>query len=183
MYSKFLACFFRWPLIYGGTELAYSNVYGITILKSNKTRYPWAKMLTWVNSYKSLIQHFLGSQWQWQQIKMSNLHTFLYLVEDYSTNDYKKSYAQIRQQLQQNFIFPIISLWKPRCHSNQSVYAAAVKNNNFLEANAMNISAKFQLHPPYSFWEVDFFNIFRKVSLLVTMTTNPIERFGQKVYV
>ena len=43
------------------------------------------------------------------------------------------------------------------CHSNQSVYATAVNNNDFVEANAMNISAKFQLYPPYSFWGVDFF--------------------------
>ena len=33
------------------------------------------------------------------------------------------------------------------CHSNQSVYATAIKNNILVEANAMNISAKFQLRP------------------------------------
>ena len=33
------------------------------------------------------------------------------------------------------------------CHSNQSAFAIALKNNIFVEANAMNISAKFQLHP------------------------------------
>ena len=31
------------------------------------------------------------------------------------------------------------------------IYATAIKNNIYVEANAMNISAKFQLHPPYSF--------------------------------
>ena len=35
------------------------------------------------------------------------------------------------------------------CHSNQSAYATAIKNNIFAEANAMNISATFQLHPSY----------------------------------
>ena len=46
------------------------------------------------------------------------------------------------------------------CHSNQSAYATAIKNNIIVEANAMNISAKFQLHPPYSFWGVDFLIFF-----------------------
>ena len=31
-----------------------------------------------------------------------------------------------------------------------------IKNTNFVEANVMNISAKFQLHPPYGFWGDDF---------------------------
>ena len=38
------------------------------------------------------------------------------------------------------------------------------KNTYFVEANVMNdvmnISAKFQLHPPYGFWGDDFFNMF-----------------------
>ena len=66
----------------------------------------------------------------------------------------KTNYAQIsaiRQQLQQSLFFPIISLWKPSCHSNQSAYATAIENNNFVEANAMTILSKFQLHSPYSF--------------------------------
>ena len=36
-------------------------------------------------------------------------------------------------------------------HSNKSAYATAIKNNSIVEANAMNISAKFQIYPPYSF--------------------------------
>ena len=59
--------------------------------------------------------------------------------------------SAIRQQLKPIFIFPIISLWKLSCHSNQSAYATAINNNTLVEANAMNISAKFQLYPPYSF--------------------------------
>ena len=42
------------------------------------------------------------------------------------------------------------------CHSKQSAYATAIKNNIFVEANAMNISAKFQLYPIYSFEELIF---------------------------
>ena len=76
------------------------------------------------------------------------------------------------QQLKPIFIFPFISLWnfKYLCNGNK----INVKDN------AINISAKFQLYPPYSFWEVDFF--LRKFSLLVAGQTNQIERFGQKVY-
>ena len=33
------------------------------------------------------------------------------------------------------------------CHSNQSAYAIAIKSNTFVEANAMNISAKFSFIP------------------------------------
>ena len=36
----------------------------------------------------------------------------------------------------------------------------------------MNISAKFQLHPPYGFWGDDFFP--RKFSFSVAMATNQI---------
>ena len=37
------------------------------------------------------------------------------------------------------------------CHSNQSAQASAIKNNAFVEANAMHISGKFQLYRPDSF--------------------------------
>ena len=34
------------------------------------------------------------------------------------------------------------------------------KNTIYVEANVMNIYAKFQLHPPYGFWEKRFLNFF-----------------------
>ena len=37
------------------------------------------------------------------------------------------------------------------CHSNESTCIMAIKNIIFVEANVMNISTKFQLHPPYDF--------------------------------
>ena len=40
-------------------------------------------------------------------------------------------------------------------HSNQSVYAKEIKTK-FVEANAMNISAKLQLYLSYYFSRVDF---------------------------
>ena len=53
------------------------------------------------------------------------------------------------------------------------------KNIIYVEANVMNIYAKFQLHPPYGFWEEDFW-IFLKIfkfSLSVAMATNQNQRF------
>ena len=46
------------------------------------------------------------------------------------------------------------------CHSNEITWAKAIKNKHFVEANVMNISAKFQFHAPYGFW---FFNIFSQI--------------------
>ena len=46
----------------------------------------------------------------------------------------------------------------------------------------MYMYAKFQLHPPYGFWEEDFWIIFRKFTLYVAMATNQIQRFGQNSY-
>ena len=37
------------------------------------------------------------------------------------------------------------------CHSNQSSYPTGIKNTTFVEANVLNMYAKFQLHPPYGF--------------------------------
>ena len=37
------------------------------------------------------------------------------------------------------------------CHSNKSTWATIIKKKNYVEANVMNIYAKFQLHPPYDF--------------------------------
>ena len=37
------------------------------------------------------------------------------------------------------------------CHSNKSTLATTIKNVIHVEANVMNIYAKFQLHPLYGF--------------------------------
>ena len=57
-----------------------------------------------------------------------------------------------------------------------------IKNISYdVEANVMNIYAKFQFHPPYDFWE-DFLILVRKFTLYVAMATNQIQRFGQNLY-
>ena len=37
------------------------------------------------------------------------------------------------------------------CHINKSTWATTIKNISYVEANVMNMYAKFQLHPPYGF--------------------------------
>ena len=56
------------------------------------------------------------------------------------------------------------------------------KNIIYVEANVMNMYAKFQLYSPYGFWGEDCLMIFRKITLYVAMATNQIQRFGQNSY-
>ena len=54
--------------------------------------------------------------------------------------------------LNQHFHFSRYKLMETlSCHSDESTGAMAIKNILFVEANVMNISAKFQLHSPYGF--------------------------------
>ena len=48
------------------------------------------------------------------------------------------------------------------CHSNESTWAMAIKNIIYVEANVMNMYAKFQLHPLMAS-EEKIFNIFSKI--------------------
>ena len=57
------------------------------------------------------------------------------------------------------------------------------QKHNLIEANVMNVSAKFQLHPPYG--SEDFFSFLfsRKFKFSVAMTTNQSQRFRHNLYV
>ena len=78
------------------------------------------------------------------------------------------------------------------CHSNTNTWAIAKKKKKkkkkklfvlFVEANAMNISAKFHhCYPSYSFWEDDFLIFFSQIKPFA-MATNQVQRFRQKWYV
>ena len=48
------------------------------------------------------------------------------------------------------------------CHSIESTWTTTIKSLIYVEANVMNIYAKFQLHPSYGFLE-DFGKIFSKI--------------------
>ena len=60
------------------------------------------------------------------------------------------------------------------CHSDESTWTTAIKNIIFDEANVMNSSVKFQLHPPYGFWGDDFQIFFRKGLGLQTHLIGPV---------
>ena len=69
--------------------IMYSLLYKLTL--NIITRGPRATMLTWVNSYKNILDF----QLPWQQIKMRNLYNFFMLGGGYSTNIYKKGSVKI----------------------------------------------------------------------------------------
>ena len=53
----------------------------------------------------------------------------------------------------------------------------------YIEANFMNMYAKFQLHPPYGFWGEDFFFFLMfTFTIYNAMATNQIQRLGQNSY-
>ena len=42
-------------------------------------------------------------------------------------------------------------MYMENCRNNESTWATTIKNIIYVEANVMNIYAKFQFHPPYGF--------------------------------
>ena len=52
------------------------------------------------------------------------------------------------------------------CHSNESTRATSTRNVTFVEATNVNISAKFQLHTPYGFWD-DFEKLLANLAFLL----------------
>ena len=58
---------------------------------------------------------------------------------------------------------PYKSMETSSYHSNQSSWTKKIKNTNFVQANVISMHAKFQLHPPYGFWEEDFWIFFSKI--------------------
>ena len=59
------------------------------------------------------------------------------------------------------------------CHSNKSTWAMTIKNTIYVEANVMNMYAKFQLTAS---GEKIFEHFFRKFTLHVAMASNQIQR-------
>ena len=55
------------------------------------------------------------------------------------------------------------------------------KNTLFVEANVINMSAKFQLHPLMASEEIVFEYFFREFNLSVAMATNQIHMFGKRL--
>ena len=68
------------------------------------------------------------------------------------------------------------------CHSNESTWAMTMKTKIYVEANVMNMYAKFQLLSLTASEEKIFEYFFQKCTLYVAMATNQIQRFGQNTY-
>ena len=80
-------------------------------------------------------------------------------------------------------IFQITSRGKLKLTLQPKYLSNCNKNTIFVEANAMNSSAKCKVHPPLWLLRSWCFSIFCKFSLLVAMATYQIEKFGLKWYV
>ena len=71
-------------------------------------------------------------------------------MEDFSINISVKKKSNISSETAEtvNFQFSHYkSMGTISCHSNQSSYPTGIKNTTFVEANVLNMNAKFQLHP------------------------------------
>ena len=89
------------------------------------------------------------------------------LVEDYSRNISEKhlsKYLQWDKIKAYYLISHCKSMETIGCHSDENTWATAIKNTAFVEANVINISTKFQLHPPYGFWGEDFIIFFANLA-------------------
>ena len=143
-----------------------------------------------MTSKKKIFEYFffqnLTFRLPWQPIKINDLDKIHRvcrgLLQEYFCKTLSKYLHEIAINL--NFHFSHCkSMEILSCHSNQSAWATATKNNIFVEAIVRNNSAKFQLYPPNSFWGADFLIFFfRKFTLYVAMATNQIQRFRQNSY-
>ena len=132
------------------------------------TRGPWATMLTWENSYKNLIQYFKLSV----AMAASQNEEFVQLLYAWwrtTQETFIKKFCQntcSEIAIKTYFHFSHYkSMETLSCHSDEITWAMAIKNIIFVEANVvMNISAMFQLHPPYGFWGDDFLFFFANLS-------------------
>ena len=100
------------------------------------------------------------------EICMMAHHSFATIMFQKKKKKKKKEEKQLSKMYCQNTCNEIainvnshFSHYKPMetlsCHSRKSTWAMTIKII-FVEATVMNIAAKFQLCPPYSFWGDDF---------------------------
>ena len=113
-------------------------------------------MVTWVNSYKSLNQHFrlsiaMSTNQNEEFIQLLYawwMTTQQTILKMFCQNTCTCSETAIKTYFHFSHYKSMETL---SCHSNESTWATATKTI-FVEANVMNISAKFQLHAAYGFW-------------------------------
>ena len=91
----------------------------------------------------------------WQPIKISDLDKIHMVGRGLLQKHFCKTFFQnicINTEINANFhFFDYKSMETLSCHSNERTWAMTIKNIIYVEANVMNMYAKFQLHPPYGF--------------------------------
>ena len=128
---------------------------------------------------------YLTFQLPWQPIKINDLDKIHMVCRGLLQEHFCKTFVKIsaNTEINANIHFSHFkSMETLSCHSNESTWATTIKNIIYVEANIMNMYAKFQLHPPYDFWGEDSWIFFQKFTLYVGMATNQIQQFGQNSY-
>ena len=95
----------------------------------------------------------------WPPIKISDLDKIHMVGRGLLQKHFSKTFVKISAvtKINANFLFSHYKYMETlSCHSNKSTWAMTIKNIIYVEADVINIYAKFQLHPPYGFWEADF---------------------------
>ena len=134
---------------------------------TKQTRGPWATVLTWMNSYKSLIKYvrlsvamatnqneeFVELLYGWWRTIQQTFIKIKFFQNNCSEIAIKTYFHLSHYK----------SVETLSSHSNKSTWATPIKNKLFVEANVMNISAQFQLHPLMASTEIIFEYFFSQI--------------------
>ena len=110
-------------------------------------------------SEKNIFEYFffknLAFQLPWQPIKINNLDKIHMVGKGLLQKHFCKTFFQnicSDTEINANFHFSHCKSTETiSCYSNESTWATTIKNIIYVEANVMNMYAKFQLHPNYNF--------------------------------
>ena len=90
----------------------------------------------------------------WPPFKISGLDKIHMAGRGLLQKHFSKTFVKIsaNTEINANFHFSHYKYMENlSCHSSESTLATTIKNIIYVEANVMNIYAKFQLHSPYGF--------------------------------
>ena len=114
----------------------------------------WLLKRRFLNVFFSLEN--LAFRLPWPPIKISDLDKIHMFDRGLLQKHFSKAFVKISAvtEINANFHFShymYMYMETLSGHSNESTWATTIKNIFYLEANVMNIYAKFQLHPLYGF--------------------------------
>ena len=105
--------------------------------------------------YLFFFSENLAFRLPWQPIKISDLDKILMVGGGLPKKHFCKTFFSnicSNTEINANFHFSHYkSMETLSCHSNESTWTMTIKNIICVEANVMNMYAKFQLHPHYGF--------------------------------